>query len=73
MSSENTQHEFRDVKTITGLAEEPECPFTSSQIHWLIRNRNYNGLSESGAVIKIGRKVFLHKPRFIEWCLRQHG
>lgn len=31
-----------------------------------------NGLLESGAVVRIGRKVLIHEQRFLEWVERQN-
>jgi len=45
---------------------------TEPAIRWHLFNRQLNGLSKSGAVIKNGRRVFLDVPKYIEW-LRSHG
>ncbi len=38
---------------------------------WLIRNRDRNGLTSSGAVLKVRNRMLLHKERFAQWILSQ--
>ena len=33
---------------------------------WLF-DRNSNGLAESGALIKFGRRIFIKESKFLEW------
>ena len=50
--------------------ENPEL-FTDSQINWLIKTRHKNGLADSGAVLKISRKIYINKSLFLDWFLNQ--
>jgi len=50
--------------------ENPEL-FTESQVNWLIKTRHKNGLSETGAVLKISRKIYINRVLFLEWFLSQ--
>jgi len=43
--------------------------FNKGQIKYLIRTRKTNGLSESGAILKIQRKLYVHKGKFAAWML----
>jgi len=45
---------------------------TESAIRWHLFNRELNGLSKSGAVIKVGRRVLIDLPKYTEW-LRNLG
>lgn len=44
---------------------------TQAAIRWHLFNRQTNGLSESGAVIKVGRRVLIDLPNYIEWLKAQ--
>ncbi|TXK95584.1 hypothetical protein BMR02_12630 [Methylococcaceae bacterium HT1] len=52
------------------VKENPEL-FTDSQINWLIKTRHKNGLAETGAVLKISRKIYLKKSIFFDWFMQQ--
>ena len=40
---------------------------TESGIRWAIFNENFNGLSASGAILRVGRKVLIDPALFIAW------
>ena len=46
----------------TFIKENPEL-FTESQINWLIKTRKINGLAESGAILKISRKIYILRTK----------
>ena len=50
------------------VQENPELT-TDSGMAWLLRNRDTNGLSESGAILKVRNRIFIHKDRFAKWFL----
>ncbi|MCK5869055.1 hypothetical protein BMR07_13450 [Methylococcaceae bacterium CS1] len=52
------------------VKENPEL-FTDSQINWLTKTRHKNGLAETGAVLKISRKIYLKKSIFFDWFMQQ--
>ena len=56
------------VKPATMVEENPEL-FKDSQMNWWLKSRDRNGLSEAGAVLKIGHKLYLHRERFIRWFI----
>lgn len=41
--------------------------FTDASIRWLLFKADENGLSRSGAVCRVGRRVLIDEPKFIEW------
>lgn len=42
--------------------------FTEEALRGLIKRRDRNGLKESGALIRAGRRVLIHEQRFIAWA-----
>jgi len=67
------QATFNDVCTPDRLVKDNSELFTKSQINWLIKTRHKNGLSQTGAVLKISQKIYLHKTKFIDWFLKQRA
>ena len=69
--------------TKTTLAEKTPIYLTVNQfctnhpafklggIRALIFNENSNGLSSSGAIVRMGRKVLIHQERFFNWLDNQ--
>ena len=47
--------------------------FTTGGLRSLIFNENTNGLAESGAIIRIGRKVLIDETKFFSWVESQNG
>jgi len=45
--------------------------FTTGQLTWFMRNREHNGLSESGAVILSARKFYIDENLFTQWFASQ--
>jgi len=60
-----------DVCTPKALVKENPELFTEGQINWLIKTRHKNGLSETGAILKISRKIYLKKSIFFDWFMQQ--
>ena len=40
---------------------------TEPAIRWHLFNREQNGLKDHGAIIKIGRRIFIDLPKYLEW------
>ena len=59
------------ITTPTQLAQENPNLFTQTQINWLLKTRHKNGLTESGAVLKISRKLYINRSLFMDWFLSQ--
>jgi len=57
--------------TVKQLCEQYPA-FTEGGIRALIFNENENGLAESGAIVRIGRKVLIHIPKFFGWVESQN-
>jgi len=65
----NTQSPYRTVKQF--VAENPA--FTTGGLRFEIFNREINGLAKSGAILRRGRRVLSHAPRYFKWLDMQNG
>jgi len=61
------------LRTVKQLAEElrPTGAFTEASLRWLIFNAKGNGFER--ALVRLGRRVFIHRERFGEWLEAQRG
>jgi hypothetical protein len=41
--------------------------FTTGGLRSWIFNEHSNGLAKSGAIVRIGRKILIHEPKFFKW------
>ncbi|MFK5894593.1 MAG: hypothetical protein QM504_15335, partial [Pseudomonadota bacterium] len=64
-------HNLGDISLPKTFQKENSELFTWPQIDWMLKARQKNGLAESGAVLKISNKLYIHKPKFIDWFLSQ--
>ena len=55
----------RNLKTVAAFAAHG--PFTESQLRWWIFCEAENGLAASGAVVRVGRRVYLDVDAFDRW------
>lgn len=47
-------------------------PFTQNQLRWWIFNAATNGLNDSGAIVRVQRRIYIDVDRFDEWIDRQN-
>lgn len=47
--------------------------FTKGGLRALIFNEHKNGLANSGAIVRIGRKVLIDEAKFFAWVESQNG
>jgi len=73
MPPETVDHNFTNVIKLADFVECHPDLFSDGQMSWLIRNRARNGLSEAGAVLQVGRKIYINKRKFLEWFMSQSG
>ena len=59
------------IVNIEQLSQEVPA-FTQASIRWLIFRAKENGLEESGAIIRLGRRVLIDEEKFVDW-VRNHG
>ena len=62
------QHmQLNEYKKKEKFLEENQSLFTESQFDWFIRQRANNGLDDSGALMKISNRWYVHTDKFTEW------
>lgn len=47
--------------------------WTEPSIRWLLFNSRENGLDEAGAIVRLGRRVFIDETKFYSWLRSQRG
>lgn len=56
------------AKEFPHLVDSPGCP----RLHYLMRTRYLNGLTDCGAVIEpVQRRPMIVKPKFLKWLLNR--
>ena len=51
------------------LGDDPIWPFSEASLRYLLFNSTSNGLE--GAICRVGKKLLIHKGRFLEWIESQ--
>ncbi len=59
----------RNPKSVAAFVEG--SPFTEPQLRWWIFHAAENGLDKAGAVIRIGRRVYIDTDGFERWLTQQ--
>ena len=62
----------RRLRTITQFCEDNPA-FRPGGIRWQIYKSNQNGLQHSGAIVRIGRRVYVDEDRYFDWVDRANG
>jgi len=47
--------------------------FTKGGMRFSIFNEESNGLAESGAIVRMGRKVLINEPKWFAWLESKNG
>ena len=63
---------LNEYKKKEKFLEDNQSLFTESQLDWLIRQRANNGLNDSGALMKISNRWYIHTDKFTQW-FSSHG
>ena len=58
---------LKDYQQKDQFLKEYESLITESQLEWLIRQRANNGLNDSGALMKISNRWYVHTDKFTQW------
>ena len=58
--------------TVIQFTEKHQA-FTIGGLRAWIFNENTNGLSKSGAIVRIGRKVLIDEAKFFDWVASQNS
>lgn len=61
----------RTLITVTQLANR--SPFSEGQLRWWIFESSRNGLDEAGAIVRIGRRVYIDLAAFDSWIDQQQS
>jgi hypothetical protein len=56
----------RTLLTVRQFSEK-HVAFTQAGLRWVIFNEKSNGLFESGAIVRVGRRVLIDESRFFGW------
>jgi len=59
------------LSTVNQFAEKYPA-FTTGGLRAWIFNENTNGLAQSGAIVRIGRKVLIDEAKFFAWIESQN-
>lgn len=68
---ESTAPTLDNILTLDNFQFKHCDKFTSSQLTWILRNRDRNGLAETGAVIMSARKFYIVEHLFAQWFANQ--
>ena len=60
-----------NFKTVKQFSQDNPA-FSEGGVRWQIFNENTNGLKESGAIVRMGRKVLIDEDKFHEWLVIQN-
>ena len=60
----------RNLKTVTAVAADG--PFSEGQLRWFVFREHDNGLAKLGAVVRVGRRVYLDIDKFEAWITKQN-
>ncbi len=62
---------YDNICSTQTFAEEHSNLFTPGQISWLLKTRHKNGLSKTGAVLKVSQKLYINRSIFFDWFMNQ--
>jgi hypothetical protein len=60
----------RVLKTVAAFAADQ--PFSEGSVRWWIYQAGTNGLAEKGAIVRIGRRVYIDVAAFEAWVVSQN-
>lgn len=55
-----------NLKTVKQFAQDNPA-FPVGGVRWQIFNKHRNGLAESRAILRIGRKLLIDESRYLSW------
>jgi hypothetical protein len=61
---------MRPLKTVSEFSQQG--PFSEGQTRWMIFNEQENGLAAAGAIVRIGRRVYIDTDKFDAWIDKQN-
>lgn len=60
----------RRLRSVSQFASEH--PFTEPQLRWWIFQAAHNGMSDAGAIVRLGRRVYIDADGFERWIASQN-
>jgi len=57
----------KKLKRVARLVADSGGTFTEGQLRWWLFNAEANGLAELGAIVRIGRTVYIDVDAFNKW------
>jgi hypothetical protein len=60
----------RNLKSVAAFAAD--SPFSESQCRWWIFKAEDNGLAATGALVRIGRRIYIDADAFDRWLVAQN-
>jgi hypothetical protein len=61
-----------NLKTVKQFCQDNPA-FAVGGIRWQIFHEKTNGLADSGAIIRVGRKVLIEEDLYFAWVISQNG
>jgi hypothetical protein len=61
----------RNLKTVSQFASESGV-WSEASLRWMIFQAEANGLSKAGAIVRIGRRVYIDPAGFDRWITAQN-
>jgi len=65
----NDNLSLSDLTPIRVFAEQNPSIGSEASLRWQIFCADHNGLAESGAIVRRGRRIFIVEPRYLAWML----
>ena len=63
----SSDFDFRDLRSVDQIGKEN--PAIKASLRWWLEQRDVNGFAS--CTVAVGRKIFIHEPRFNRW-LQDH-
>lgn len=65
----NDNLSLSDLTPIKAFAEQNPAIGSEASLRWQIFCAEQNGLADSGAIVRRGRRIFIVGPRYLAWML----
>lgn len=69
-AQKSTENPLTDIMTINEFIELHPTLMNIDRFNFYLRNRDKNGLAESGALVKIGKRYNIKYTTFSQWLYR---
>lgn len=64
-------NQMPNLETVRTFAQKYPDVITEGGLRWEIFNKDKNGLKESGAILKRGKKILIDVDRYFDWLYSQ--